>query len=630
MTADVRPIKRRNASKESVIETRFDVRDGELWRVRVVDDEPKSSQRVCNFVPEVVERIETLDAVGQLTVSYLLNLHTVRGVERVEVADAKLLTFLTDVPGLVSDEGRDRPYLRRAIAESAIGKPTTRRYAHTGWATNDAGRNVFLHAAGAIAANGPAEGMRAHVTGSLMRYQLPDPPDVSATTVRQAIDTFLAAGDPEVMVPLLAAVARAPLGGPPNYWIHLVGATGAGKTSLAQLTVSFYGPDLAAEDSPTHAWTSSANALELNLANACDVPVVVDEFTGAGPQQEAGERIGRSTTGATRDRARPDFTVRAGQRPGGLLISTGEADFDRASLQARALAVVCARPKPVTTPAFRAAQHAGRTGLFATVGAAYVQDIAAHRDRHGADPNNWPYWWTKHTPSIRAQVDEVVDRTEVKPHPRQPMIVTDLLSALAWFYGWTVRVGACSETAARQRTREAFRILCTTIHGAAFDEAAQAIDMLRDALTAGRCHLTNRSGGLPTEHSHLLGWTPGSGMYDTRPCGPRVGYIHDNLIDLMPGTLIEVLRDAQRRAGTDPNLTRRRIVRLWHEHGWLDHDRHRGTYGGRRRIGNAQVPIWPIPYTLLFPDTGIDDLDAATQAVAQPREHDADSNRDRD
>jgi hypothetical protein len=504
MTTDnVLPIASRKTRtrSERVIEYAFEPRGTELWRVRIVNGRPESSRRVCNFIPSVVERIETYDASGAMSVSFLLDLLTAETVVPVEVQEARLLGFLVSVPGLVSDEGRDKTELRRAIAESAIGKPTTRRYAHLGWSAD--GNNVFLHASGAIGAHGPVAGPTAHVSGSLVRYQLPAPPDDEqlAATVRHSIDSFLAAGDPTITVPLLAAFARAPLGCPPNYWIHLVGGTGAGKTSLAQLDASFFGADLAAEDSPTHAWTSTSNALELSLANACDVPVVVDEFTGAGQQQGVAERLGRATTGALRDRARADLSVREGQRPGGLLISTGETDFDRASLQARALVVPCSRPKPDTTTAFHAAQDLARNGTFATVGAAYIQHVAAQRDHHGADTDNLVYWWKKHSSTIRVQIDDTIGRGEPTPHPRQPMIITDLLCSFAFLFDWTLRIGAYTEKEARQHLRDAFRILSAHMGATAVDEATSAIDLLRDALLSGRCHLTNLSGSRPTRTS---------------------------------------------------------------------------------------------------------------------------------
>jgi hypothetical protein len=605
MTADnVTPIAGRGPRSprpERVIECALEARDGELWRVRVVNNRPESSRRVCNFVPNVVERVETYDASGAVTVSFILDIATSDRVERVEVTETKLLAFLVSVPGLVSDEGRDKAELRRAIAESAVDKPTTRRYAHLGWVLQPDGHNVFLHAGGAIGADGPVDDLRAHVSGSLGRYFLPTPPDDEhlAVTVRNAIDTFLSAADASVTVPLLAAAARAPLGGPPNYWIHLVGATGAGKTSLAQLTTSFFGADLAADDSPTHSWTSTSNALELSLANACDVPVGVDEFTGAGQQQAVAERIGRATTGALRDRARADLSVREGQRPGGLLISTGETDFDRASLQARALVVSCSRPKPATTTAFRSAQYAGRNGSLACVGAAYIKHVAAERNHHGAGNDDVEYSWKRHTSTIRAQLDDAIGRDE-SLHPRQPMIVTDLLCSLAFLFDWTVRIGAYTETEARQHLRDSFRILCAHIAVTAVDEATNAIEMLRDALAAHRCHLTSRSGGAPNERQHLLGWAVVSGTYmDSRACGPCVGYLHDDTVDLIPDAVVAIVREVEQRVGVSPTMTKTRLGRLLNERGWID--RTERGYGSRRRICGRQMQLWSLPLVVLFP-----------------------------
>jgi hypothetical protein len=76
------------------------------------------------------------------------------------------------------------------------------------------------------------------------------------------------------------------------------------------------------------------------------------------------------------------------------------------------------------------------------------------------------------------------------------------------------------------------------------------------------------------------------------------------------------VRDAQRRAGTEPNLTRRRLRDLFHERDRLRKDEARGTYGTRRRIGNKQIPVWSIPLTVLYPDTSaVDQYPKAVLAI---------------
>ena len=598
--------KRRAAARDSaeqVIAYLLEPRDGGLWRVRMVDDVRKSSRRIANFVPQVVERVETFDAAGDRSVSFVVDVATRERVERVEVAESKLLAFLSVVPGLVSDEGRDKPELRRAIAESAVGKPTTRRYAQLGWIMDLDRRNAFLHGAGAICAGGPAEGMRIHFNDRLANYVLPDPPtrDAAPAVIRAAVDAFLAAGDRHVMLILLAAVVRAPLGAAPTYIVFLSGPTGAGKTSVARLATAWFGPGLAHRDAKTWSFMGTPYALQKALSNASGVAVLVDEYLGTPAHRQTVELLGRSVTGAVRDRLTANLTDRPVYAPNAMILATGETDVDRASLAVRTVSVECTPTMRAPVNAYRDAERAALDGVFAQAMSTYIQRVAYERDRRGVDDIGMPYGWVSDVNACRSEIDAVM--LDDGAHPRAVDNIADLLAALARFIDHTVRIGAYTEREARQLVRETMRALLLTFDSAAFDEVTQTVGLLADALAAHRCHLTNRSGTAPKEDAHLLGWTRGSGMYaEDRPCGPCVGYVHGEVIDFLPDALVAVLRDSQRRAGVEPNLTRTRVARLLHGGGFLERSEGRGTYGLRRRIGTTQIPVWPIQYAVIFAD----------------------------
>jgi hypothetical protein len=89
--------------------------------------------------------------------------------------------------------------------------------------------------------------------------------------------------------------------------------------------------------------------------------------------------------------------------------------------------------------------------------------------------------------------------------------------------------------------------------------------------------------------------------------------MRDDTVDLIPGALDKVLHDAQRHAGIEPNLTRTRIARLFHERLGLERNERRGTYGTRRRIGGTQVPVWPIPLAVIFSDASDDSADVLVE-----------------
>jgi hypothetical protein len=134
---------------------------------------------------------------------------------------------------------------------------------------------------------------------------------------------------------------------------------------------------------------------------------------------------------------------------------------------------------------------------------------------------------------------------------------------------------------------------------------------LRDALTSGRCHLATRTGTAPNPAMlTLFGWTtPQTSLSDPVARGPRVGYVDGNKVGLIPNAVVDVLRDAQRHGGVDPNLRRERVGRLWHDRGWISRNADRRTFGERWRIGTRRLSVWAMPLDVLFGEVAVCDDD---------------------
>ncbi|HLX87584.1 MAG TPA: hypothetical protein VKR22_03845, partial [Acidimicrobiales bacterium] len=69
-----------------------------------------------------------------------------------------------------------KEHTRTAIQELSGPYPTRAVFAHLGWAQID-GKWVFLHADGAIGAEGVVDGAEVSVSGTLTEYRLPAPPE---------------------------------------------------------------------------------------------------------------------------------------------------------------------------------------------------------------------------------------------------------------------------------------------------------------------------------------------------------------------------------------------------------------------------------------------------------------------
>lgn len=475
-------------------------------------------------------------------------------------------------------------------------------YGHTGCILAADGTSLFVHGDGAIGADGPVDDVQAVLGDRLAAYRFPPAPDAErlASHVRVTVDVFCGAADRRVTLPLLASVARAPLGSPSHFVVHLAGETGSGKTSLARFAASFFGAELARSDAPMFSFAGTPNALEVGLSNAADVIAVVDDYLGTRTQQATADRLTRSATGGVRDRLRSDLTARPSYSPRGLVVSTGEDEFDRASAQARTLTVPFAPSMRATPEAFDRGRTAALSGTFVSTMGAYVQYLAGERDRNGVDTDGIPTTWATHLATVRTTLAATIFRSGAKVHPRGIEIVAELVAAFAHFAAWAEDVGAFTAAETNKLTGEVWSTLLGLLDDTAVDEAAQIVTMLGDALPSRRCHVTDRAGQPPPVNAELLGWSPASAFTDPHPSGPRIGFVHDGVLDLIPDAFVAVLRDAQRRAGHEPNLTRKRVATLLHNRGWLALDDARGTYGTRRRIGDRHLQVWPIALDVVF------------------------------
>src|SRR5262249_37908021 len=121
-----------------------------------------------------------------------------------------------------------KDHTRVAIQMLSDDVTTQEVYTHTGWRIRKC-QPVYLHAGGAIGADGPVPDVRVALSGPFTRYLLPDPP--TGAELRKAVRAslrLLRVAPYEVSVPLFAAVYDAPLG-PTDFSLHYSGPTGQGK-----------------------------------------------------------------------------------------------------------------------------------------------------------------------------------------------------------------------------------------------------------------------------------------------------------------------------------------------------------------------------------------------------------------
>ena len=116
-------------------------------------------------------------------------------------------------------------------------------YAHTGWREID-GQMRFLHAGGALGANGHRTDIEVDLPEQLSRFELIEPE--SEESLQKAVRASLLLcnlAPMRVMAPTLAAAYRAPLGSS-DITVGLWGQTGHGKTETASVVQQHFGREM--------------------------------------------------------------------------------------------------------------------------------------------------------------------------------------------------------------------------------------------------------------------------------------------------------------------------------------------------------------------------------------------------
>ena len=308
----------------------YKVIDGCLYR-EVRTKNGSYDQKLCNFLPTIISEISIDDGAEE---NRRLRLGGVRQdgtpLPEIEIAGGELggFNWLIEQWGAdcileVGPSVRDR--LRYAIQQTAHEAERQTVYAVTGWKRID-GEWRFL-----------MPGDEAHTVqlpDKLSRYSSAAEEAPEALSVLARLLEYPPAPR-EIIWPLLAYTFLSPL----NHFLHMVdcepkfvflllGRTGAGKSTLAALFLSFFG-HFTASDLPL-SFRDTPNSIIHNAFALKDVLTCIDDFHPCGRQEEQkltataqsvirayGDRVGRG-------RLRADSSFMAARQPQGNAIITAE------------------------------------------------------------------------------------------------------------------------------------------------------------------------------------------------------------------------------------------------------------------------------------------------------------------
>jgi hypothetical protein len=474
-------------------------------------------------------------------------------------------------------------HLRCALQLLSGDVPRRTVYAHTGWRAVG-GRCVYLHAGGALGADGPAADIAVSLPDALAGYALPDPPEgrALADAIRASLRVLDLAPD-RVTVPLLGAVYRAVLGGT-DFAPHLAGPTGTGKTELAALAQQHHGAGLDARHLPA-GWSSTGNALEALAFAAKDALLVVDDFAPGGTaadvarlHREADRLLRAQGNQAGRTRMRADATLRPAKPPRGLILSTGEDVPRGQSLRARLLTLELA-PGELDWSRLSACQRDAAAGVYAAALAGYLRWLAPQ--------------YPEIRDGLRGEVAALRERAHAAGlHARTPGILAELAAGWRHWLDYAEASGALDRAERAALDRRVGAALAEAgagqaEHVAAAEPSGQFLRLLAGALASGRAHFAAPDGGRPADPD-AWGWRV---MEDTwAPLGRRVGWIDGPDLYLEPEAAYAEAQELARHQGESLPVAPRTLWRRLRERGLLatwDAARQRHTV--RRTLGGVEA-----------------------------------------
>ncbi len=462
-------------------------------------------------------------------------------------------------PGFAS-----RDHARAAIQLLSGTPPERRVFTHTGWRTVG-GRDVYLHAGGAIGSEGTVAGIEVRLETPLDRFLLPDPPlgEVLHEAVRASLGLLDLAPD-GVAFPLLGAIYRAPLG-ECDLSVHLTGPTGVFKTELAALAQAHWGAGLDARHLPG-SWSSTPNANEGLASLTKDAICVVDDFAPGGSRMDVGrlhhdaDRLLRAQGNRSgRARMRVDASLRPPRPPRGLIVSTGEDVPRGASLGARMI-VGEVGPGDVDGERLTACQADAATGRFAAAMAGYVRWLASQGQ----------------AARVRLRQLSAGDGLATPGHHRIARNLQTLgagVRAFLLFARDADAVEVAEEERLWSRAVAAFMTLSRSqgAQQAACDPARSFIELLGSAIASGRVHVAGQDGRAPAEPA-AWGWRfQSDGLSDEgwRAQGTRVGWVDGDELYLGPAAAFAAAQAVGTAIDTPITLAPRTLHQRVNEAGLL-------------------------------------------------------------
>ena len=521
-----------------LVGTPYRIVDGGFVRLRNTR-EGEIPQRLTNFIAWVEEEIIRDDGAEAKRVYRLTGEARGKPLPKVDVSATQFgaMNWIADgwglAAGITAGPGA-RDCTREAIELYSSGAATRYLFAHTGWCELPGGQRAYLHADGAIGAEGV--GVEVELEPGLERYALPPSgsSEELADAVRQSL-SFLTLAPMRITAPLLAAAYLAPLCQiiVAAFVVWLWGPTGALKSTLSALLLSHFG-----DFSETHltlSFESTANALERHLFLLKNILAVVDDWRPAVSRSEASEmdrkaqRLLRGVGNRTgRGRMTSDTMLRHTYPPRGMVVATAEVLPEGPAFESAAARALYLNLSPNDVSLQRLSQLQQGKAALSRAMTGYLEWLAPRYEDLSSE-----------LPVRRDALRDEVRTELVGAHPKTPEAVASLIIGLQVLRAYAVDVGAVDAEEGDEFLKratagiiEAGEAHADTTRGG--DPATRFIEILRSLFAAGKAYVSDKqTGGQPPSREEL-GWEEDAydGGYQPKRNADFVGWADDEYLYL--------------------------------------------------------------------------------------------------
>lgn len=512
-----------------------------------------------------------------------------------------------------------RDHLRAAIQTYSRDMVTRQIYTHTGWRKID-GELVYLHAGGAITANGARDDIDVELEDNLMNYHLPHPPEPPALVdaVRKSLLQMRLVND-GVGAVQLARIYGPPLGGwyRQDCGVFVDGRSGTFKSEIAALAMAHYGQGWNARSFP-ESWSSTENAMMKKAFGIKDALFEIDDYNpqGTASDQQAmsikADRVFRGAANqAGRGRMTADTRLRRTYYPRGMVSASGEDLPAGRSLRAR-MWILSLTPGTMELDILTECQRHARAGIYAAAMSGYLRWLAARAEQLKAE---LPIRYEE----LRAEVG-----SELRDHERIPANLAGMRLSIEVFFRFALDIGALSrERAADLESRCKNALLDQARVQADLQEtsedAVRAMELLRAAFSLGRVHVIDAAqvpaSKPPVSRSHLLGWKTTTHAHrnefdqDGEPrveqrfeaLGDPIGYFVDQANDLGPQLWLSpdaaylAIAKLARDQGAGAPRSKDRLAKALAERGFLQRGSGRDIGHKHNRTNISPARVWRMP-----------------------------------